>query len=57
MKDYSLRINVTLRAFTDDEAKRKVELLLREFPKVEDSYVTNHSLYNKTVREIVTKVK
>jgi len=57
MKEYSLRINVSLEAFTDDEAKRKVELLLREFPKVEGSYVVSNSLYNKTRKEVVSKAK
>jgi len=55
MKKFSLRLNIQILANTEEDAKRKSELLIRELPRVEDSTFETSSLYSVSRKVIIDK--
>lgn len=53
MKEYSLRLELKLEANNDDEARKKMELIIKELPRMEGVSFKSHSLRSNSLAKII----
>lgn len=52
-KQYSLRVNFSIKAATDSEAQKKMELIMKELPKMEGVNPSNASLWSFDQKKVI----
>ncbi len=53
MKNYSVRVQIKLEANSDEDAKRKMDLYLKELPRLENLHVRGLSIFNTEQKKTV----
>jgi hypothetical protein len=53
MKTYTLRVELQIEASSDEDAKRKGQLFVKELPRLEEAYILKASLYSVNEKKII----
>lgn len=53
MKEYSLRLELKVQASTDEEAKKKSQLIQKELPRMDGMSFKNFSLRSEATKKII----